>query len=254
MTLAARLFLFIFIFTVNVKVKAAVVQLPTQKEITQEPQDCLLADTTCALKTHHGAKYELHVDGGSIVLDESTTLVRKAKSQFILVSGTIWVKSSSEVKVATEYGDITSGGGEFWVRHEANKVWASSVDTTLALLGHGSGVALRVDHGEENWLGPVGHDGKSTSGVPRAIVFDEHVKRWARLYSGPRPAFEAAVKTFHGNWTRSLASVAQYHSQLAEQRREVLAKEASEAARIKAQEESRSSDMRALFRRKMLFE
>jgi hypothetical protein len=254
MTFVARLFLFILIFTVNVKVKAAVVQLPTQKDITQEPKDCLNSDSTCALKTHHGAKYELQINNGSIVMDESTSIVRKNSGEFVLVSGTIWIKSKAEIKIETEFGEVTSSGGEFWIHHDQAKVIASAIEGDLTLTGHGSGIAMRVESGEENWLGPVGSDGKSTSGIPCAIAFDEHVKRWARLYSGPKPAFEADVKSFHSRWTRSLASVAQYHSELAERRRAVLAKEAEASARIKAQEESRSSDMRALFRRKMLFE
>jgi len=78
--------------------------------------------------------------------------------------------------------------------------------------------------------------------------------RWARLYTGTKAQFETDVKTFHQRWERGLASVADYHKELADAHLKVLDDEAAKRAQIKAQEETRSRELRALFRRKQLLD
>lgn len=249
-----RVFLFLFIFTVEVTVQAARVTLPTAKDPVQEPVHCLQTSDICAIKTPSASKFQLAVGAGDVVMDANSIVVRQSSHVVKLIQGTIWVKASEGMTVATAYGDVVSEGGEFWVRTEGDKVYVSSVASFLKLACVDKKTVLRLEEGEENWISGVGLKGQSTTGIPKAIALEEHLYRWARLYSGSKTQFETDVKNFHSRWSRQLASVADYHKQLAEARLKVLEEEAARRAQAKAQEEARSQELRALFRRKQFLD
>ena len=250
----ARFFLFIFVFTIEVRVHALTVTLPNAPHPTQEPKECLLADGVCAVRTPENAKFKMVVGEASVVLDGNTTIVRNSKSSVTLVTGTIWIKSDAVFSVETEFGSFTTEQGEFWVRRNSEQAWASAVSQEVILKGKGMKTPLRLEPGEENWMGRVAANGEATTGLPRAIVFDEHITRWARLYAGKKADFESDLRAFRKQWSRQLASVAEYNHQLAEQRLKTLEEERAKEAQTKAQEEARSKELRALFRRKTMLD
>jgi hypothetical protein len=252
--MAIRFIIFLLAFTVEVKVHAARVSLPSVKAPVQEPSECLKTSNVCAIKTPELGKFSLDVGNGKVTLDSNTIVVRVSPTEVKLITGTLWVKSESEIKIDTSFGLVSSSGGEFWVRIDVDKTVVSAIEGTLSLVGKDKKTVLRLEEGEENWIGGIARNGKSTSGVPKAIAFEDHLFRWARLYSGSKTQFEADVKKFHSRWSRQLASVADYHKQLAESRLEVLDREYEKRAQAKAQEESRSKELRSLFRRKQLFQ
>lgn len=256
MKTALRLFLFILVFVLDVRVKADIVALPNAREVAQEPDGCLLAASVCALKTTADEKFKLRLGESEVVLDASTAVIRQAENEVALLTGTIWVRSKGAFAVRTIYGEVRAPQGEFWVQNSSGRTWVYAIEGALVLEPRAGELAnaIRLDPGEENWLGPVGLDGSGSSGVPRAIVPREHIRRWARLYAGTRKQFEQEVRTFHAHWSRVLAGVAEYHQSRAEARRQWLEEEHARALRIKAQEDARSAELRALFRKKNMLD
>jgi hypothetical protein len=235
-------------------VQAARISLSETKNPVQQPADCLNSKSVCAIKTPEQNKFVLKSDEAEFVMDSDSTIVRTSVSEIKVITGTVWVKSKTPVTVTTAFADVVSQGGEFWVTVDSSQVHVSAVDESLILNCKDKKTSLRLEVGEENWVAGIDKKGESTSGVPRAIAFEDHLMRWARLYSGTKTQFEADVKSFHSRWQRSLASVAEYNKQLADAHLKVLDDEAAKRAQIKAQEETRSRELRALFRRKQLLD
>ncbi len=248
-----RVLIFLLVFTVEVKVIAARISLPAVKVPVQQPNDCLKSSDICAIKTPEFGKYSLTLPGADIILDANTTVVRVTSTEVKLITGTLWIKSKADTKISTTFGDANSAG-EFWVRTDVDKMLVSSVEGSVTLTGKDKKTVIRLDEGEENWIGGIARNGESTSGVPKAIAFEDHLLRWARLYSGSKTQFELDVKSFHSRWSRQLASVADYHKQLADRRLKVIDEEHSKRAQAKAQEEARSKELRSLYRRKHLLD
>jgi hypothetical protein len=249
-----RIIIFVLAFTVEVKVHAARVSIPTVKVPVQQPTDCLNTSSVCAIKTPAVGKYTLVLPHAEVVMDANTTAIRVSSSEVKLITGTLWIKNKGELKITTSFGDVSSEISEFWVRTDVDKTFVSATEGSLALAGKDKKTMIRLEEGEENWIGGIARNGLSTSGVPKAIAFEDHLYRWARLYSGSKIQFEADVKKFHSRWSRQLASVADYHKELAENRLKVLDAENAKRAQAKAQEEARSQELRSLFRRKQLLQ
>jgi hypothetical protein len=250
----ARLLLFLLIFSVEIRVEAARISLAETKSPVLEPADCLSSKGICAIKTPEQNKFVLKIDESEFVMDSNSTIVRASATEIKLITGTVWVKSKTPITISTAFVDVISQGGEFWVTADSAAVHVSAIDESLLLNCKDKKTALKLEVGEENWVAGIDKKGESTSGVPRAIAFEDHLMRWARLYTGTKTQFESDVKNFHSRWERGLASVADYNKQLADARLKVLDDEAAKRAQIKAQEETRSAELRALFRRKQLLD
>lgn len=250
-----HLAVFVLAFIVDVRVRAAeIVALPNSPEVLQEPVGCEMRASVCAMRTRSGEKHVLAVGETSVVLDANTSVVRLSGGELSLVSGTVWIRGSVPFVVRSEFGSVRSQGGEFWVTRDRERMTASATDQTLVLEPRGSTVALRIEIGEENWIGRVTGSGVAASGVPCAIPLADHLHRWARLFPGTRREFEAESRKFHASWSRGLASVASYHGELAEARRQALSEEAETKAQLRAKEEHRSKELRDMFRRKVLLD
>lgn len=239
------------------KSKGIKVGLPLVKSPVSEPADCAAhSDQVCSMQTRAGEKFEIQVGNANVVLDFESTIIRTSQSAITLVNGTVWVKTSGEFTVTTEFGAAhVLGANEFWVHRTNERMIVSAVSESLLLKPRGSLTELRLEPGEENWIGGVGYGAReASSGIPQPILLESHLVRWARLYPGSSKQFHADVSIFKGKWSRGLATIADYHSQLAKNRREALAQESEERAKIKAQREARSQELRSLFRRKVLFD
>ncbi len=250
-----HLLAFLFVFSADVRVKAAeLAALPNSADVLQEPTDCVMRTSPCAVKTRAGEKFKLAVGEFTVVLDAQTSVVRLSESGIALLAGTVWVQGEKPFTVRGEFGAVVSHGGEFWVSRDMERMRVAAIGEPVALEPRGSKIALRVDPGEENWMGRVGGDGAAATGVPQAIPLAEHMRRWARLFPGTKRQFEKASREFHRSWGRGLASVAAYHESLAEDRRRALQEEAEKRARLKDRREKRSEELRALYRRKVLLD
>jgi hypothetical protein len=83
--------------TMEVEVRAAIVSLPNQTEVTQEPAECLWAESTCALKTQTARKYETKIGSTSVLMGPDTIIVRLNQDSVLLVQGEIWIKAEKDV-------------------------------------------------------------------------------------------------------------------------------------------------------------
>ncbi len=258
-----HLLMFLCTFTIDVKVKAAddILALPNTTHLIQEPSDCWeqvgklssTASAICALRTPVGEKFRMRLGKSEITMDAETSLVRKDTGEMTLLAGTVWVLSKDSLIIKTEYGEARMESGEFWISREARAMWVSAVEQALILIPRKATTGIRLEAGEENWLGPVDKAGVGTSGIPRAIFVPDLIRKWARLFPGTKLEFKAKVTEFHGHWSRHLANIATYHQDLAERRRQEIAAEIATNKRTRAQQEARERDMRALFRKKSLY-
>ncbi len=258
-----HLLIFAFVFTIEVKVKAAdIVALPNTTQLTQEPNECWAqvgkisstAPSMCALRTPAGEKFRFQLGKSQITMDDETSLLWQESGEITLLAGVVWVVAKDSVNLKTEYGLAQMTDGEFIISREPRSMWISAVDGALTLVPRKAKSGIRLEAGEENWLGPVDRAGVGTSGIPRAIFVPDLIQKWARLFPGTRQEFEEKVSEFHKNWSRHLASIATYHQDLAERRRQEIADEIATNKRMRAQQEARERDMRALFRKKILID
>lgn len=210
-----RVFVFLMAFTLEVRVKAAeVVSLPEAKFPLEEPLHCLKESSLCAVRTREGEKFEVHAGASSVVLDQGSSIIRVSSDEVRLVWGTIWVKAKGAFTVKTEYGDARVADGEFWMTRTAERIVISAVIGEVEISPRGAIEKIMVEPGEENWVSRVDATGVAETGLPKAIPFESHVARWARLYDGGKKSFEKDVEAFHRLWKAAGVRAAKLHSEL----------------------------------------
>ena len=203
--IAFQILLFLATFVLEVRVRAETHESPTLI-VQQEPLNCLKAEGACAIRTREGQTFELQLDSKTtLVLDHSSSVIRFSNHEIRLLSGSVWIKAQETFQVHSEFGDVVSKEpGEFWVTRTKEHVTAKATEAQLELRPRGSKEALVVDPGLQNTIGSIGLDGKAETGIPLAISFKDHLLQWARVYRGPKDAFEKQVQTFHERWTSAV--------------------------------------------------
>lgn len=249
-----RLALFVLVFSLEVRVRASVIQLRESESPIEQPEGCLDSEANpCAMQTGRGEKLEILVGQAKVVVDQESSIIRVSEKEIRLVAGAVWVKAtkSSPVSVRTEFGS-TRGTSDFWVSREKEKMIVTAVHRDVEIFPRGSGEALVVPRGLENFIGRVGKNGQATVGLPTPIVPQPHLERWARLYSGKKAQFEKEVAEFRETWANSKDEAVVIHQALF-QRKIASIDEARRQAEISRQKvESRNRELRDLFRRKTL--
>lgn len=175
--LVVRILIFLMTFSLEVRVHAAEsAQLPLAASVFQEPENCQVENSTCAIGTPAGSKYKLNVGDSTVWLDQSTSVVRTSASEIRLVAGTIWVQAKGEFSVKTEYGVARVREGEFWVTRDRDRMTVAATGPQVELQPRGSRESLFVLTGMENSMGRVTPEGVAETGLPQAIGFDAHVR------------------------------------------------------------------------------
>lgn len=250
----AALFLFLFVFTIDVRVKAADLSADPSADILQEPGDCLeVIESSCAVQTGSGDRFELTLSKGKVILDRDTTVIRLNDHEVRLVAGTIWVKPESKQKlfVRTEFG-TASATHEFWVMKEGDRSVVSATVKETEMIGRGSQETLLVPAGLENWMGRVTKSGRASTGLPSPIQPSPHLARWARLYTGKKAQFEKEVAAFKTTWSQARGEATQIQQALFERKLASLESAANERVKSRQKVEARNRELRDLFRRRVL--
>jgi hypothetical protein len=201
-------------FSLEVRVKAETMQMPEAAERREEPAGCWAKAIACAVRTASNEKLELKLGTSSVALDQSTVILRVSSNELRLVSGTIWIRASEPVTVATEFGTFSSEKGEFWVWRNAERVHAASVESIVQMKPRGSKETLEIGAGLENWFSRIGPDGQARTGIPMAIELKSHLLRWAKLYSGSKANFEKEAQLFYEKWELAAEEAAAIHKEL----------------------------------------
>ncbi|MEQ1878060.1 MAG: hypothetical protein ABL958_15565, partial [Bdellovibrionia bacterium] len=89
---ALQFLFFLLASTVEVEVHAAIVTLPNQAEVAQEPAGCLTAQSVCAIKTQDGRKFETQIGSTNVLLGPDTIIVRLNADSLLLVQGEVWLR------------------------------------------------------------------------------------------------------------------------------------------------------------------
>lgn len=252
-----RILLFFLAFNLEVRVHAAeIVQLPNATEIQQEPADCLGdLSVACALHTMPEEKFKLILGESTVVLDQSTVVVRGGGSNSLtLVDGAVWVQGKTPVTVRTEYGEIKAGAGDFWVVRVESRVVVVASGVQVEMWPRGGSESIVVERGWENWLGRVNREGRAETGLPRAIQLKEHFERWARLYPGTKVKFEQDVKAFQEVWMSASKRAAEIHQILFNRKMASLEEEKAKKDIVRRAIEARDRELREMLRRKALDE
>lgn len=215
-----NLFLFVIFSFLDVQIQASeIITRSNTTNVTLNPKNCLIESSVCSVLTPAGKKFELTFGKSAAILDENTAVLRDSATQITLLQGRVWVKTSEGATVRTEYGRVTlpKGNGEFWAEKSVatRKVTFSAVNGNLVMVPRGSQEEIAILQNYENWLGPVDKAGIATSGVPHLIDIENHVNRWARLYSGGKRAFKKEVHNFFLTWHPMVEEVSDKHRALA---------------------------------------
>ena len=252
---------FIVAFSFEIRVRAEVAELPNAASIQEQPEKCLDSNETCAVRTENGEKFVLELgpeDKPSVIvhMDQDSAVIRISEKEIRLIQGTIWVQAEKPFTVRSEFGDAHVEKGDFWVTHRAHQILISATGpkagTNVELRPRGSGEAIYVAPGMENWIASVGVDGKAETGLPTAIEFHQHLERWARLYPDKKQKFEKDVEKFRAIWQNASAQAAEIHRSLFE--RKVASVESAQARRIEARHKAEDHDraLRDMFRKRIL--
>ena len=234
--------LFIFVTPVFAK---EIITLGNAARIVQSPEACLETSGVCALKTGPDEKFKFNIGKTQIVLDENTAVVLRSDNKLTLVIGQIWVHAKDEIEIETEYGSAKAFDGNFLAKNKDKKMDLKAIDADLMLTPKMSEKSLKLEAGEENWLGPVDQTRTASSGLPLPIRPSDLVVNWARLYTGTKVDFEKDFKNFFKLWSLASERLAEFHAEVTKRqiasieneiarKKQILANQARENARIKA--------------------
>ena len=196
----------------------------------------------------------LQVGAGTVILDENTLVRRQTPHDVWLISGQIWVLSAESLKIRTEFGDLQSSHGDFWVARNAEKVKISATGGAVEVWPRGYQGSVFVVQGQENWLKGVGRNGYALMGFPMPLRLSKHIVRWARLYPSGKRAFRDEVYALVEVWKNSVKDAAQFHEQGVSRKMASLQENFADAQRARARQEEHNRRLRELYRKKVLFE
>lgn len=248
--LLLHLIFFVAAFAININVRAEEHSWPEQEDITLEPQDCLLQHSTCALKTDRNHRYTLKLSEATIVLTPSTIVVRTGAETLTLVQGAIWVRTPSSMTVQTEYGEILSQSGEFFVVKPAQTTLVRTIAGEVFLKPKAHEDRYEVPPGWQNWMGPINQTRKAAMGVPEALDFKKHLRLWLPLMDQrPEPGI---LRRLASLWKQAVLDVGQYHHELAKTLQAAERVENVRKAKARAIYETEAREMRQMFKERLL--
>lgn len=229
-----------------------IITLGNASRVVQTPDSCLVGSGTCAFKTGPEEKYKIKLGTNEIVLDENTTLIRQSKNKITLVTGQIWVRAQDEIQIQTEYGTATAFEGNFLAKNRDKKMELKAIDSDLMLTPKMSSKSLKLEAGEQNWLGPIDESRVASSGVPLPIRPSELVVNWSRLYTGTKADFEKDFKNFFSLWSSASERLAKLHSDITARQIASIESEIVRKKRLKENQDLETRRIKAWFRQKSL--
>jgi hypothetical protein len=254
---ATLIFLRFFVFflasilEVQVHANSSIVLLQKQDELYQEPDNCLVESSVCAVKTAAGRKYELTVNKSKVTLGSDSILVRLGLDSIQLVQGSVAIETIGSLKIETEYGTILSADGKLWLSHESDRILVRSLSGTANIQKRGSHDDLPLPAGFEIRIGGVSKKGVASSTVPTVMDLTDHIRRASRLFAGTKKEFRKELQKL----SVIVDHAAVIASQLAESwvEREIAAVTAEQERREKVRKnfEAESIRLRQLFRERL---
>ena len=229
-----------------------IITLGNADKVAQTPEDCLKTKEVCAFKTSREEKFKFKLGESQIVLDQNTAVVRLSDNQVVLVSGQIWVKAGGEVNIQTEYGSAKAFAGNILVRNIEKRMDIKAIDSDLILSPKMSVGELKLEAGEQNWLGPVDKNRFASSGVPLPIRPSELVVNWSRLYTGTKVQFESDFKNFFVLWSSASEKLAKLHAEITQRQIASIEDEITRKKRMKEERDRENRRIKDWFRKRAL--
>lgn len=238
--------------------------LKYSSDLLEEPRGCVLQNDsqaqTCSFRVGQRRKLTLKLDGRTLTVGDNTILVRESKDRYRLVEGfvriqaesktTIVVSSSSDWKNAAR----VQGDGEFFVEKYGSEVVVVNTGAKKVSL-HTSGRDL-------GWIGtgmeirfnkPDRYSGSYEIGPPLPLDLESQIVREAKFHVGLKSEFSQKIDAVLAMQRRAAELTASIHSQTVARKIASLEEEAERRRREKAKREAEDREIRALFRRKVLF-
>ena len=129
----------------------------------------------------------------SISAQKGLVLEKLDPKYFKYIEGNIWFQTANELVVKTVYGEVRSGGGEFWLLRDDKGVRIRNVNSRIELKFR-DGKEMELPEGFEVWLGGVNEKGQSTFGMIEPLRMQEHIVLWGSLFQGSSSDFKAQVQ------------------------------------------------------------
>jgi len=244
-----RVVLFTLASILDVRVHAATLTLPSQSDVAQEPSSCIQSESVCAVRTKTGRKYEFTIGTTKIILGSASSLIRTGLNSAILLGGEAWVMADDEFELQSEFGSYKFSAGEAWFIRSDKRLTVRSIAGVGQLTPKGD-TQLPVPAGFEMWISGVTKKGRAASSIPQAMDFNDHVKRWAKLYSKPKKNFKAEVKSLREVWVAAVETTSEFDAKFVQ--REVASAYESKIRIEKSEREFKEEQikLRALYHKK----
>jgi hypothetical protein len=261
---------FLFTLTLEVKVRAAdsvpesrpevssagaILSLPKDTALIEIPAHCLLETDRCAVKTSARGQYKFPMGRGEIVMSANTSVVKGEGSGLTFMAGALWIRTPQPLTIETEFGEIHTAGNEraeFWIVRRDGRIWAQAIESSVYLRPRGGQMDIKLDAGEELWLGGVQLNGVAMSGIAQPISIATFSNQWALVYPESPKAFEVDLDRVKVQVGRAAAVISQTQGGLLQRsiasEKQDVAKKAQEQAAIDAH----NKKYRDLFRQKVL--
>lgn len=241
---------FVLASVLEVQVHASsYITLPEAKSPVELPENCILENPVCTIRTVGNEKYSIDVEGSTIVMGPNSVFARTSSHSGSIIWGHAWVKSHSKFTIETPYGAITVSKGEAMIRHLSDKIVVQTLAGETTLFPRGMEKPIVVLSGFENWIGRVTTKGQSAVGIPKPLDIKSVVLDLAPLQTEGRSVFESRLRDLREKWSGAIGVASDHYSLMVQ--RELASQEERRRQREKA--EKRWQEERAQWR-KLLWE
>lgn len=223
------------------------------KDIKEHPKECWFSGgMSCLIKTDFHTKYPVELESSRIVLGSESSILRRS-GEVHLVKGEVWIKGN--ISLQTEFGVVDCKACEAYIYRSKKEVHIRSLAGDVFLEPKNLKEKIYLPRYMENWMAGVRiKKGHAESGIPKPISFREHVKTWAKFYTGSKPEFKKEVEEFRRKWAYKVHETSD--SLKNRSTRKIASVLAEKKQKKEAKKKKREADkvFRDMLRRRALFE
>ncbi len=210
-----QILFFLLTSVIEVHVRADdLINFPQVTKPIEIPDNCLLENAVCTIKTVPRHKYELDLEQTKLVLSSDTVFTRLSATSGAVVQGIIFVKTKEKFVLETPYGKLQSHDGEFLVYHQAKNVLVRVLNGEVVMQPRGHDQFVTVSAGLENWISRVDVSGRATVGIVMAVNPKAVIKDLSPIFPGTRSEFLTFMKVLRETWSSSIKESAVVYESL----------------------------------------
>lgn len=219
------------------------------------PKNCITKKIfPCALRAVKGMlKFEQGSE--SYQLGEFGSIRFTGPGQFQLLSGSLWIEKSQNLRLVVNPALTMNINGEFFLEKQKNSILLvrnlnGSVSFTSAFLFKSESLPI----GFENWYGTLTTQKEIHRGVLRPIEVLSFLKAWSPVAGLSAAETQKRVQFFKESWSENVESAANFYQEVVERRLASQEEQDQRIARRRQAELEEKKRLRQLYRQKAGFD